>query len=170
MNTTILGGLTRDERMTKALFGLDGEKMRKLGEDIERLWTQKLERRKGRKRAVGGGRKGGVPGGMAKAALVLFYLKVYPTFDLLSAISGIDRSGCCRWVHELMPLLEEALRQKLMLPKRKIGSMDEFYAAFPLAREVCVDGMERPTQRPKKKQATASTTRGRRSGTRGKPS
>ena len=166
----MLGLWIRDERMTKALFGLDGEKMRKLGEDVERLWTQKLEKRKGRRRAVGGGRKGGVSGGTAKAALVLFYLKAYPTFDLLSAISGIDRSGCCRWVHELMPLLEEALRQKLMLPRRKISSMDEFYAAFPQAREVCMDGMERPCQRPKKKVATASSTRGRRSGTRGKPS
>jgi hypothetical protein len=170
MNTTILGGLTRDERMTKALFGLDGEKMRKLGEDVERLWAQKLEKRKGRKRAVGGGRKGEVPSGMAKAALVLFYLKVYPTFDLLSAISGIDRSGCCRWVHLLMPLLEEALKQKLMLPKRKIRTMAEFREAFPQAKEVIVDGMERPRQRPKKKAVTASTTRGRRSGIRRKPS
>jgi hypothetical protein len=169
MNKTILGGLARDERMAKALFGLDGEKMRKLGEDVERLWTQKLENRKGRKRAVGGGRKGEVSGGTAKAALVLFYLKVYPTFDLLSAISGIDRSGCCRWIHGLMPLLEKALGQKLMLPKRKIGTMEEFYAAFPQAKEVCVDGMERPRQRPKKKRVTASTTRGRRNGTRKRP-
>jgi hypothetical protein len=147
----MLERLTRNDRTTKALFGLDSAKLAKLGEDFERLWAQELGKRKGRQRAVGGGRKGEIPGGKAKAAFVLFYLKVYPTFDLLSAVSGLDRSRCCRWVHALMPLLEKALGQKCVLPKRKIDSLEAFRAAFPQAREVCVDGMERPRQRPKKK-------------------
>ena len=99
----------RSDRTAKALFGLDREKLMKLGEDMERLWMQELQDRKERKRAVGGGRRGEVSGGMAKAALVLFYLKAYPTFDLLSAVIGIDRGGCCRWAHRIMPLLEKAL-------------------------------------------------------------
>jgi hypothetical protein len=137
--------------MTKALFGLDIGKLRELGKDMERLWRRELASRKGRKRAVGGGRKGELSSGLTKAAFILFYVKVYPTFDVLSAVSGIDRSGCCRWVQKLLPLLEKALGQKLMLPKRKIRSMAEFYAAFPQAREVCIDGTERPRQRPQRK-------------------
>jgi hypothetical protein len=148
---TLLGRLTRNERTTKALFGLDSKKLDQLGEDIGRLWTQQLGRRKGRQRAVGGGRKGEIPGGKDKAAFILFYLKVYPTFDLLSAVSGLDRGGCCRWVHALMPLLEKALGEKCVLPRRKIDSLAAFHAAFPKAREVCLDGMERPRQRPQKK-------------------
>ena len=170
MKKNLLGMLLRDERMTKALFGLGGGKLEELGQDLERLWRRDLEMRKGRKRAFGGGRKGGMPRGRDKAAFILFYLKVYPTFDLLGAVSGISRGECCAWVHRLMPLLEEALRRKLVLPRRKIRSMAEFHAAFPGAREVIVDGMERPRRRPKKKRATASTTRGRKSGTRKRPS
>ena len=64
-----------------------------------------------------------------------------------------------------MPLLEEALGRKLMLPKRQIRSVAEFWAAFPAAAEVCFDGMERARQRPRKKALTASTTRGRGRGT-----
>jgi hypothetical protein len=38
----------------------------------------------------------------------------------------------------------------MILPKRKIRTVAEFYAAFPDTREVIVDGMERPRQRPQK--------------------
>jgi hypothetical protein len=151
MQTNILDGLMRDERATKAVFGLGREKLDALGRDMERLWKRELEKRKGRRRKVGGGRRGQIPGGRQKAAFVLFYLKVYPKFDVLCAVSGINRGECCRWVHKLMPLLEGALGQKLMLPRRKIRSMEEFYAAFPQAREVIFDGMERPRWRPGKK-------------------
>ena len=151
MHTTILGVLTRDERATRALFGLGKEKLDGLGRDMGRLWGRELGKRKGRKRRVGGGRRGQIPGGRQKAAFVLFYLKVYPSFDVLSAVSGINRGECCRWVHKLMPILEEALGHRLMLPKRKIRSVEEFYAAFPQAREVILDGMERQRQRPGKK-------------------
>ena len=170
MDTNILSRLARDERMVKALFGLGSAKMEKLAHDMGRLWQRELEGRENRRRAVGGGRKGEIPGGRDKAAFILFYLKAYPTFDLLSAVSGIDRGGCNRWVHALMPLLEKALGQKLMLPKRKINSIEGFYAAFPGAREVIVDGMERPRQRPQKKAATVNTTPARRNATRRKPS
>jgi hypothetical protein len=151
METNLLGRLIRDERMMKAVFGLGNEKFEQIGRDLGSLWRSALENRKGRKRAFGGGRKGLIPRGRDKAAFILFYLKAYPTFDLLSAVSGISRGECCTWVHALMPLLEEALGRRIMLPKRKIRTLEEFRAAFPQAREVIIDGMERPRQRPQKK-------------------
>jgi len=162
MHTNLLGRLMRDERTMKALFGLGHEKFCQLGLDLERLWTRELEGRKGRKRAVGGGRKGEIPGGKAKAAFILFYLKVYPTFDVLSAVSGINRGECCRWVRKLMPLLEKVLGQRHALPKRKIRSLAEFCAAFPGAREVIVDGMERPRHRPSKRSSDRKHYSGKR--------
>ena len=162
MHTDILGGLMRDERTVKAIFGLGRGKLDELGRDLERLWGRELGKRKGRKRAAGGGRRGHLHGGRRKAAFVLFYLKVYPTFDVLSAVSGINRGECCRWAHRLMPLLEEALGRKLALPKRKIRSVEEFYAAFPQASEVCFDGMERPVQRPGRKSSDRKHFSGKR--------
>jgi len=169
MSISLLAGLIRDDRAAKAVFGLGREKMEELGEAIERLYRERLEKRNGRRRAFGGGRKGKIPSGLEKAAFILFYLKVYPTVDVLSAVSGINRSECCRWVHKLLPLLEKALGQKGVLPKRRIGSLGEFRAAFPEAAEVCFDGMERPRQRPKKKGATAGTTAASASGTPTRP-
>ena len=158
MSISILAGILRDERAMMAILGLGMAKAEQLGEIVEKLYREQLEKRKGRQRGFGGGRKGKIPSGKEKVCFILFYLKVYPTFDLLSAVSGINRGECCRWVHRLLPLLEKALGRELALPKRSIRSMEEFRAAFPAAAEICLDGMERPRQRPKKKAPTASTT------------
>ena len=63
------------------------------------------------------------------AYVLLFYLKVYPTYDLASAIFGVDKSRICRWVKELLPILESTLERSYVLPKRKVQSLqDRTYA------------------------------------------
>jgi hypothetical protein len=65
-------------------------------------------------------------------------------------------------VHKLLPILEQLLGQKQLLPKRKIRSLEEFAAAFPQAVEAMIDATERPTQRSEKKRPSANTTPGKR--------
>jgi hypothetical protein len=67
-------------------------------------------------------------------------------------------------MHDLLPVLEKLLGQKLALPRRRINSMEGFAAAFPQAVEVMLDGMDRPVRRSKKKRPSASTTLGKRRG------
>ena len=121
----------------------------------EQVWQQVLAERPNRQRAVGAGAKGKLAGAARKLAFMLFYLKGYPTFDVLSFRFALDRSAGCRWGHKLLPVRERVLGRQRVLPQRKITSLAEFTAAFPGATEVLVDGMERPIQRPKK----ASTNR-----------
>jgi len=161
----ILEKLCKNQRVMRAVFGLDAAKFAELGARMDEMWYKKLASRKDRKRAPGAGQPSKIAGGAQKLAFILFYLKVYPTFDVMSVFSGINGGDCCRWAHELMPLLEELLGQKLALPKRKINSMEDFAAAFPQAAEVVIDGMERPVQRPEKKRRNASIIRGKRRGT-----
>ena len=157
--------LYKNRRAMRAVFGLDEAKFNELAGRMDSLWFDVLAGRKGRKRAPGAGQPSKIADGEQKLAFILFYLKVYPTFDVMSVFSGINAGDCCRWVHKLMPVLEELLGQKFALPKRKISSMEEFSAAFPQAVEVILDGMERPIQRPKKKRRNASIIRGKRRGT-----
>ncbi len=42
--------------------------------------------------------------------------------------------------------------KKLSLPKRQIKNIEDFLRAFPEAKEIFIDGTERPIQRPKNKQ------------------
>ena len=160
----ILEHLFRNERTMKAVFGLGTAKFDELAEGMARLWTKKLEGRKNRRRAVGAGQPSKIPTGRHKLAFILFHLKVYPTLDVLSVFSGINNGECCRWIQKLLPLLEQLLGEKQVLPKRRIRSMQDFAAAFPGASEVILDGMERPVQRSKKKRRSASITPGKRRG------
>ena len=135
--------------MLQAVLGTSRPEIEALIPQLEEVWQQQLAQRPNRQRAVGAGAKGKLAGAERKLSFILFYLKVYPTFDVLSCFFALDSSQCCRWGHKLLPLLEQVLGRQLVLPKRQITSLAEFTAAFPGATEVLVDGMERPILRPK---------------------
>src|SRR5216683_745631 len=56
-------------------------------------------------------------------------------------------------MHDLLPILEQTMRRKFVLPQRKISDPEEFLRLFPETAEVFVDGVERLRQRPKKKKS-----------------
>ena len=56
---------------------------------------------------------------------------------------------CHRWVKKLTKVLEKTLHRKMLLPERKIRSMEHFLELFPEARRVFLDGSERSIRRPK---------------------
>lgn len=62
---------------------------------------------------------------------------------------GFDRSCAWDWVHGLLPILEQALGYKQVLPERKLRSIADFLARFPEVKAVILAGTERPVQRPK---------------------
>ena len=62
---------------------------------------------KERVRGVGGGRKGRLKQIEEKVFFILFYLKVYPTYDLAGIFFQVDRSQPCRWVKVFFPIFRE---------------------------------------------------------------
>ena len=101
-------------------------------------------------RKFGGGPKGKLASFEAKLFFILLYTKVYPTFDVLGFMVDFDRSRACRNAHFLLTALEKSLGRKIVLPERKIRSVAELFHKFPDLKDVFVDGIERPVQRPKK--------------------
>jgi hypothetical protein len=51
-------------------------------------------------------------------------------------------------MHRLQPLLEQTLGEKLVLPERKLASLEAFLERFPGVKRVMIDGTERPIARP----------------------
>ena len=74
---------------------------------------------------------------------------MYPTHDVAAYVFGSSKTKTHVWVQNILPILEKTLNRKVVLPKRKIRTPEEFLAAFPEAQEVLIDGMERPTVRSK---------------------
>jgi hypothetical protein len=84
----------------------------------------------------------------AKLFFILFYFKCYPTFDVLGVLFDLERGRSNRWVHRLQGILETALGKRMVLPERKIESIEQFIQCFPEVKEVIIDGIEDPLQRP----------------------
>ena len=144
----------KSDRIFRSLTGLDVNAFQHLVKPFEQVLNKFIVQQVAlipRERALRGGRSHTLKMIEDKLFFVLFYLKVYPTFDLAGFFYDVDRSQPCHWVHFLMPVLQETLGRELVLPKRKIGSIEEFIQAFPEVKDIFIDGTERPIQRPKKK-------------------
>lgn len=146
--------LKRD-RLCRALTGLVPQEFRDLlaafATALVRAAMDRYLADASRKRKPGAGRKPFAQTVEEKLFFILFYHKVYPTFEVLSFLYDRDRGNVWHAYDHLAPVLESALGKKLALPKRQMRSIEEFFEAFPEAKEVFLDGTERPIQRPQNK-------------------
>jgi len=142
--------ILRDDRLLRAITGLNCKAFENLLPDFNEAYQQSRSNPEVvRKRAPGGGRKATLRTSRDKLFYILLYCKCYPTFDLMSVLFDFDRSCAWDWVHGLLPVLEQALGHKQVLPERKVRSIEEFLERFPDVKAVIFDGTERPVQRPK---------------------
>lgn len=148
--------ILKNPRLTSALTGLTPEEFTNLLATFTETLERKMKRRHNdnpdKQRKFGGGRKGFVPTASDKFFFILFYYKCYPTYDVLSFLFNCDRSCACRRQFFLSGILEATLGKTMSLPKRQLKSVEDFFKAFPEAKEVFIDGTERPIQRPKDSQ------------------
>ncbi len=143
-----------DERQFKALTGLSHAAFEKLlslfTASYHEMQWESYERNKGqRQRKPGGGQKGRLDTMEKKLFFILYYLKVYPTFDVLGDRFDLDRSKACTNVHKLIPVLLRALDKAGVLPARRFESVEEMRASLSGVTDLLIDATERARQRPK---------------------
>lgn len=136
-------------RLTRAILGVSGREFTTLLDTFEQVLHEHQTQKK-RRRAIGGGRIGRIKPGRNKLFFILWYLKVYPTYDVAAYVFASSKTKTHVWVRDILPLLEKALGREVVLPKHQIRTPEEFLGAFPETKEVLVDGVERPTIRSRK--------------------
>lgn len=142
------------DRLLRALTGLNRKAFDALLPSFEQAYqASRLAAKPQRQRAIGGGRKARLASAQAKLFYILFYFKCYPTFDLAGLLFDLDRSQTHEWMHGLQPVLEAALGKQMVLPERKLRSIEAFVEAFPGVERVMIDGTERPIARPQDPEA-----------------
>ena len=139
-----------NHRLCHAVLGVSRREFDALLVVFAQIVRESAENKK-RERAFGGGSNGNIKSPRKKLFFILWYIKVYPTFDVAAYVFASSKSRTQRWAHDIIPLLEKTLGRHVVLPKRRISSPEEFHAAFPGMKEVMLDGVERPTIRSKKK-------------------
>jgi transposase len=141
--------ILKNRRLCSALIGITPDEFKQLLV----LFTNTLlhiQSSKKRTRKVGGGRNGNIKTPTQKLFYILFYVKCYPTNDMSAFIFGSSKTRTQIWNQNILPILEKTLGYACVLPVRHLSSVEEFYALFPGVKEVMIDGIERPIQRPRK--------------------
>ncbi|WP_157886742.1 helix-turn-helix domain-containing protein [Hymenobacter sp. PAMC 26628] len=142
-----------DDRQMRALTVRDMAAFCALAEPFAAGCQQEADARftdqRPRKRKTGGGRKGVLSSPQQKLLFVLYYLKKYPTFDVLAATFGLPRSKACEHAHRLARALERTLRTQGVLPARAIDLLAQLQRVFAEVPVPLLDATERPQHRPR---------------------
>lgn len=83
---------------------------------------------------------------------VLFQLKNGLTWDCLGVLFSMDGSNACRNFQKYLKVLEAALHQEGVLPKRSFRNVEEFIKYLKAEEEVIVDVTEYRVERPADKE------------------
>jgi hypothetical protein len=138
----------RNQRQLKSLIGLSREEFDKLLEAfsvcLEETKNKKYRKnKKSRKRRPGGGRTGSLETPENKLFFILYYLKNYPTFDVLGFIFDINPSKAHENVKKLIPILKSAQKTLRALPKQRFKNANEFSQVVEKTKNIAIDATER---------------------------
>ncbi|NJN46789.1 MAG: transposase family protein [Candidatus Competibacteraceae bacterium] len=101
------------------------------------------------KRLPSGGHQGVLNTPRKRLFFVLYYLKTYPTFDVLGFHFGLSVGHAHDFIETYLHVLESALKTLTVFPDRRFKDAAEFMQAVEKYDEVMIDGVELPCVRPR---------------------
>jgi hypothetical protein len=110
---------------------------------------------KKRKRKAGGGRKGSLASTEQKLLFALVYQKSYPVQSIMGELFGMGQSQANEWIHNLLPILKQALDDLGYEPERDPKEFKKIEQDQKDAIDSIIDGTERRRQRPKQAEKQA---------------
>lgn len=149
----------RDDRHMRSLTGVSLSQFEILLEVFTKLYSQRQWQvyQDGiiagtRQRRPGGGKKGALPSMRDKLLFLLYYFKVYPTFDVLGTQFTMARSKAHENLYKLVPLLYQTLVQLGVMPHREFATPVELLEALDGIDTILIDVTERNHRRPQDEQ------------------
>jgi len=146
MRTSVYQNL-KSSRSYLASTGLTQEEFEELAEDFCTFYTREtysFPENFGNQPAFSDGKE--------LLFLLLFYKKVYPTFDVLALSFGVSNATAHHYIQLAKAILRVTLAQRQVLPKRFFKDDTDFQEFFEGVEELFIDATERPIQRPENKE------------------
>lgn len=144
----------RDDRHMRSLTGLSQAQFDQLLAPFSRVYAARPHAAYAaglvvgtRQRQPGGGAKGNLRTMRDKLLFVLYYYKVYPTFDVLGTQFDMARSKAHPNLYKLTPVLEQPWLPLGVLPARECQAPAELRAAWPGVEQILSDVTERAYRR-----------------------
>ena len=141
----------KHDRVIKSLIGMNRSKFDILATafataydaiQLERLQQGEI------KQVPSGGPKGHLDTFDKKLFFVLYYLKTYPTFDVLGFHFGFSSGHAHGHLANLLPVLLKSLSNLGVLPARTPGTPEEFAQLIEQYGAIAIDGLECACVRP----------------------
>jgi hypothetical protein len=104
---------------------------------------------KTRQRQIGGGATGALPHLEDKLFFILVYQKTNPLQTMHGLHFGLSQPQANDWIHRLLPVLQQALRDLGEAPERDARRVATSELARAGGPDLAIDGSERRRQRPK---------------------
>ena len=108
-----------------------------------------------RQRKAGAGRKGSLASIEQNLLFALVYQKSYPLQSVMGELFGMGQSQANEWIHNLLPILKQALDELGFAPERDPKKFEKKEQDRKDAVDSIIDGTERRRQRPKKAEKQA---------------
>jgi hypothetical protein len=143
-----------DDRIIASLIGMPRAKFLELAKgfaEAELVVHQKRLRQGEIKQLPSGGPKGNLDTFEKKLFFILFYLKTYPTFDVLGFHFGFSGGHAHTHVERLLPVLQHRLADLNVLPERTVNTPEEFMQLIDKYNNIVIDGVECACVRPQDK-------------------
>jgi len=144
----------RNDRACKALTGLTREQFRQLLKEFDtsnkKLREERYESGKLKIKSFVG-RHGYLETQEQKLFFVLFYLKNYPTYDVLGHMFGFSGGHAYDHLQKLIPVLKRALSDNNHLPLRDLAIPNDLNQAVDKKGKIIIDATERACVRPQDK-------------------
>lgn len=141
----------KNDRMIKAMIGMSRQKFDELvplfasahhAIQEERIQNKEI------KRLPSGGPQGVLNTYEKQLFFTLYYLKTYPTFDVLAFHFDLSAGHAHDYIQSYLLILKRALESLNVFPKRSIESPEEFMQIIENYDEIIIDGLEVPCIRP----------------------
>lgn len=136
------------ERQYRALIGMSKKRFVALtvvfsecAQKIQAQYYDDFLARTGRKPTMSGSPVFETP--TEKLFFTLFYLKTYPTFDHLGFVFSCSAKTAHTNLYKFLPILEQALKNLDVLPKREFESVDDFIKFIKEHEDILIDATER---------------------------
>ena len=122
---------------------------------LKKYPVKKTKAGKVRKRKAGAGRKSTLDRIEQKLLFALVYQKSYPLQAIMGELFGMGQSQANEWIHELLPILKQALDDLGVMPERDPKKFRAKEKNRKDSENSMIDGTERRRQRPKQSEKQA---------------
>jgi len=117
------------------------------------------------KQVPSGGPKGNLDTFEKKLFFILYYLKTYPTFDVLGFHFGLSSGHAHNHLENLLPVLLRSLSDLGVMPAQSPGTPEEFSQLVEKYGDIAIDGLECACVRPQDEELQKARFSGKKNAT-----